>query len=265
MVLVDLFYPDNVKKREQVSEYLTRFRVRFEDFKKSWNTMCTSFNNAVKQKRPDWVLQKLDYNPTSQEPDYILKEIKRVLEDAINKVPKLEQDLDIKDIAGVFEKTNAKVFQKSNLEKFKEIHTALASIFGIFQTSIVICVIVMIVKHAKPVYKTVVKGIQHIGVLGLLGLLVGGIAVTLLISAIWGAIESEKLEKAIKELRTLNEECIEPLGDMRRKIDGINQNIADGIYKIDEHFFIKDRELKEDLPAELQRFFGLNTNNRFIH
>ncbi|CAG8479565.1 8302_t:CDS:2 [Paraglomus brasilianum] len=253
MVFEDIFYPGNARKRKEVSDYQIKFQLRFNDFKKSWNTMCTSFNNAVQRTRPDWILQRLDYTPDSQKADDILNGIKSVMEDTKDKIPKMEHDLGIKDIAGAFEKRDA--------EKFKKISTALTALLGTFETVIVIHVLKIIFKHVKPICGIIVASVRRLG--GVIGFILGGFVATLVASVILGAIESKKLGDAIEEFRKFDEDCIEHLEDMRRKIDGINQNIVDGIYKINDYYFIQDRKLKEDIPVGLQKF-SIEIPSKFI-
>ncbi|GET56853.1 hypothetical protein RIR_jg28266.t2 [Rhizophagus irregularis DAOM 181602=DAOM 197198] len=70
-------------------------------------------------------------------------------------------------------------------------------------------------------------------------------AVALVIKdAIVGAIEINVLEDTI-EACNIDSSCIIHLDDARRKIDGINQNIKDEIYKTDDNHIIINGKLIE--------------------
>ncbi|PKK72233.1 hypothetical protein RhiirC2_777448 [Rhizophagus irregularis] len=71
-------------------------------------------------------------------------------------------------------------------------------------------------------------------------------AVALVIKdAIVGAIERSVLEDTIEACNKFDSSCIIHLDDARRKIDGINQNIKDEIYKTDDNHIIINGKLIE--------------------
>lgn len=234
MVFEDLFYPDNPKKRQKFIDYQVKFRQSFKDFKGSWNELCKLFNNAVQEKKPDWKLRPLKYDQDSHSAEHIIGEIKKVLEHAKSKVSKIECDIGIKDLERAFKEMNPYVI--------KTITEALEATLGIVAI-IVLITLGAIFYYLNPVAISIstVAGVVQ----GLIAFVIVGVALGAIVIAISGAINSKLLDDAIEVMKNFDENCIVHLDTARRKIDGINQNIKDGVYKIDDNHIIMNGKLIE--------------------
>lgn len=229
MVFVDIFFPENPEKRRKVVNYQTKFRRSFEDFKRSWNELCTSFNEVVRNEKPDWVLRLLEYNPDSHKENYILNEIKEVLEDTKSKVPKIEQDIGIKNLE--------EAFKEIDIETIRKVKKALDIAVGVIASSVLIYFFSSIFTPLNPTIYVVEAAIGDIRLLELI--LVGAVLI-----AVVGYIERKLLDDAIEACEKFDASCIVHLDNARRKIDGINQNIKDGVYPIDDNYIIRNGVLR---------------------
>ncbi|GBB98080.1 hypothetical protein RclHR1_03130021 [Rhizophagus clarus] len=230
MVFEHLFYPDNPRKRQKVIEYQVKFRRSFEDFKSSWNKLCESFNIVVREKKPDWVLRLLTYD-SLQSAEYILGKINEVLEDAKSKVRKIGSDIGIENLEGAFEEMNPHFLNM--------ISKAFAAELGILATGMFINripILWQIFKHLKPVSVAVRAAIKVTR--GLIGFVIIGVALVAITDIIIGDIQRKELEDAIKVMKKFDEGCIVHLDTARREIDGINQNIRDRTYIVDDEHVI---------------------------
>ncbi|CAB4414575.1 unnamed protein product [Rhizophagus irregularis] len=231
MVFEDLFYPDNSKRRKTVINYQTKFCQSFKDFKGSWNELCTSFNNAVQNAKKDCVLRLLEYDQDSHN---ALNEIKEVLEDTKSKVPRIEHDIiGIKDLEGAF--------KKMNLETIRELKIVLDITVGLLTGTVLISVFITYLASMIDVIRAVIGGVVG----GLFASIFLGAVALVIKDAIVGAIERNVLEDAIEACNKFDASCIIHLDDARRKIDGINRNIKDEIYKTDDNHIIINGKLIE--------------------
>lgn len=85
------------------------------------------------------------------------------------------------------------------------------------------------------------------GVIGglFVSIFLGAVVALVIKDAIVEAIERNVLEDAIETCNKFDASCIIHLDDARRKIDGINRNIKDEIYKTDDNHIIINGKLIE--------------------
>jgi hypothetical protein len=98
-------------------------------------------------------------------------------------------------------------------------------------------------KHLKPVIGAVRAAVNFSR--GLIAYIIVGVAFVAMVDFLNGAIKEKNLEETIEVMKKFDEDCIVHLDTARRKIDGINQNIKDGTYKVDDEHIILNGMLKD--------------------
>lgn len=241
MIFEDIFYPDNPKRREEISSLHGTIKAQFTQYQLAWNTMARKLSSALSQadnKKFNLKIKQLEFDITSNTINEAITEINSVLTDTREKLNKIVTDTGIigllpknwKDVGFEFD-------GKTNI--LKGINTALAGVSTAASAFLTWYVYdgVKVVVSLIEIGTKMISNIASIagGVLG--GLIIGAIGfivIDAVLSAILGALERDKLNDAITLLKKIETNVGDKLDKATANISGITQSIKDGTYKLDK-------------------------------
>ncbi|XP_048057862.1 single-pass membrane and coiled-coil domain-containing protein 3-like [Megalobrama amblycephala] len=186
----DLFYPDNPKRREE----LICKSQEFQDLMKS-NFRATNQLIDVMNKHLSCSFQHITLNE-----DASLQENCNVMIECIHKIQAVVEKID-KELKEKLEPTLYEKLLSLSLtpEEFKSISKAISAVCGV--QSIQATTIISILINAGDILVNLVSQIGKFGAgtFACVGLAVVFMGIDMIVEAILGSIERDKLEKALKE------------------------------------------------------------------
>ncbi len=245
MIFEDAFYPDNPKRRQEVSLLQAEVKIKFESYKDAWNHFANIINpcfddldksSSVGETFSQYKLKTLNYN-LEKDVDQCIREINEVIKDAKSKLDKFVKDIGLEENL-----PNLSVNLEEN-EKYKiyrllnGIPSITLSAFATYYTYWAVRIVIAIANIAEAAIGALTEILGGI----FAGLIVGGAAFIvsdMIISAINGAIERKNLENAIDALKEFKKKVADPLGEAGDKLRGILQSIKDGAYILSDEFML---------------------------
>jgi hypothetical protein len=244
-IFSDLLYPDNPKRREEVRSKTAMARNAFLMFNTSWNNYAISFNKMVNEvinqeklpwkEKGEFRLPNVSLNPDVQTVEEMVNKINEVIEFAKANVFQFNES-----VKATLNPKDAEEFSKltdydniGDVEKWLE--WSIPTTVGV---SISIYLGIAMARGLKALALNGISislGLKAIGGLSI-GILsaVGFVVTDLIVAAITGATEREKLENANKQLDDMMEKIINPLNEMNIQIAGQTSQIDIGRYWIAE-------------------------------
>lgn len=244
-IFSDLLYPDNPKRREEVRSKTAMARNAFLMFNTSWNNYAISFNKMVNEvinqeklpwkEKGEFRLPNVSLNPDVQTVEEMVNKINEVIEFAKANVFQFNES-----VKATLNPKDAEEFSKltdydniGDVEKWLE--WSIPTTVGV---SISIYLGIAMARGLKALALNGISislGLKAIGGLSI-GILsaVGFVVTDLIVAAITGATEREKLENANKQLDDMMEKIINPLNEMNMQIAGQTSQIDIGRYWIAE-------------------------------
>lgn len=243
-MLADILYPDNPKRREQVRQKTAEARLAFITFNHDWNRYVDYFtqmvNQVVNQEEiplpTGFKLDKVDLNPDKETIESMVNKINEVTEKAKSQIFQfnqgVSQTLDAKQAAEFGKLTDFDNVGK--LEKGFEIGipTTIGSGIAIYLGVQMVQGWIALAANGIALSAGVIAmGALGAGILSAFGLIVSDF----IVSIFTGLSEKKKLEKALKDLRALDEQVVTPLNYMNAEIAGETSAIISGVYRVAEN------------------------------
>lgn len=246
-IFSDLLYPDNPKRREEVRSKTAEARNAFLGFNTNWNNFSDSFNTMVNQvinqeQLPfdgKFRLQAVALDPDKQTVDEMVTKINAVIEDAKQHIYQFNES-----VKTTLDTSKANEYEK--LTNYDNIGTAEKWVGWAIPTGVGVSISVYLgVAMARGISAlaasgiTVSLGLKFVGGLSI-GILsaVGFVVTDLIIGAITGATEREKLNTANQQLDEMMSKVIHPLNQMNIEIAGQTSQINIGKYWIAENMLL---------------------------
>ncbi|WP_454441778.1 hypothetical protein [Vibrio bathopelagicus] len=246
-IFSDLLYPDNPKRREEVRSKTAEARNAFLGFNTNWNNFSDSFNTMVNQvinqeQLPfdgKFRLQQVALDPDKQTVDEMVTKINAVIEDAKQHIYQFNES-----VKTTLDTSKANEYEK--LTNYDNIGTAEKWVGWAIPTGVGVSISVYLgVAMARGISAlaasgiTVSLGLKFVGGLSI-GILsaVGFVVTDLIIGAITGATEREKLNTANQQLDEMMSKVIHPLNQINIEIAGQTSQINIGKYWIAENMLL---------------------------
>ena len=251
MLFDDLFYPDNVKRRQEVANLRGEITITFRNYKSAWNDTAkilnTAFSNAKEICYSEIRIPLLQKNIEVDTIGDCIQEIQTTAEKTKDVLDKFVKDIGIdKFLPGDWERNGCIVEQLSK-DEIKRIGDILSSILGGGASLFVGYYIFRGVATISAILAGITRTAVSIGALvggAFAGAILGGVAFVvtdLIASAITGAIERKELNEAIDSLSELKSKIYPCLNDATLKLGSIAFSIENNVYRLDSnHILLKD-------------------------
>lgn len=247
-IFSDLLYPDNPKRRAEVNFKTAQARAAFIDFNNSWNDYTVHFNGmvntAIGQALLPWKgsfqLPTVNLNPDSQSISDMCEKIDEVIGLARSQIHQFKLS-----VQSFLEPEAAKKY--GDLTDFDNIGSAEEIANIVIPAGVGIAIIAFLgYRMSSGLAQMAANGLLiSLGMKAIGGLAIGvlsavGFVITdLVIGAITGATEREKLQDAISKLDELMTNVVLPLNSMTGKIEGQTSQILLGEYYVSENIRIR--------------------------
>lgn len=249
MIFDDLFYPDNPKRRQEVANLRAEISKLFDDYKTAWNTNADLLTGIfAKVPNPSYAGTKILTLSKDIHEDTVencIDEINDVLTDTTTKLNKLATDIGLDKLLPADWKEKGVKLDNIGTDTIKKIGQAISGVLSTAASAFVGYYVFTGVTVAMTLIRVAVGAATTIGKLAggaLAGALVGGVVfiiTDIIASAITGAIERKELNEAIDSLTKLRD-AVKPLSEATVKLAGVNQNIKDGLYRLDDtHILVR--------------------------
>lgn len=249
MIFDDLFYPDNPKRRQEVANLRAEIAKQFEDYKSAWNSnadlLTGIFANVQNPSYAGMKILKLSKDIHKDTVGDCIDEINSVLKDTTTKLDKLVTDIGLDKLLPADWKEKGVKLDDIGTDTIKKIGQIISGVLSTAASAFVGYYVFTGVTVAMSLIHMFTGTMMTIGSFAggaLAGALIGGVVfiiTDIIASAITGAIERKELKEAIDSLTKLRD-AVKPLSEATVKLAGVNQNIKDGLYRLDDtHILVR--------------------------